>query len=41
MKEETKEQTIASLTQRRSPFDSESGNYDLYFNISEYSKCAI
>lgn len=41
MKEETKEQTIASLTQSRSPFDSESGNCDLYINISEYSKCAI
>lgn len=41
MKEETKEQTIASLTQSRSPFESESGNCDLYINISEYSKCAI
>lgn len=43
MKEGTKEQTIASLTQSRSPFDSESGNCDLYMyiNISEYSKCVI
>lgn len=43
MKEETKEQTIASLTQRRSPFDSESGNCDLYMyiNINEYSNCVI
>lgn len=39
MKEGTKEQTIASLTQSRSPFDSESGNCDLY--ISDYSKCVI
>lgn len=43
MKEGTKEQTIASLTQSISPFDSESGNCDLYMyiNISEYSKCVI
>lgn len=43
MKEGTKEQTIASLTQSRSPFDSESGNCDLYMyiNISKYSKCVI
>lgn len=43
MKEGTKEQTIASLTQSRSPFDSESGNCGLYMyiNISEYSKCVI
>lgn len=43
MKEGTKEQTIASLTQSRSPFDSESGNCDLYMyiNISEYSNCVI
>lgn len=43
MKEGTKEQTIASLTQSRSPFDSESGNCDLYMyiNINEYSNCVI